>query len=1791
LSSERLKDYVRQSIEKIRTSLLDLSRRNRLLNFKASARSLTIVDELPNQVLKQLVHEGKSMTLVPMLEPDLLTELTPDPDDPELNHNPNDIEQSGINGIDLAEELPIETIDAIESHYDDNLQTKLFMPELETKLRRIRSDARSVIEETGRNQLYIAIGFLRWKEHDSEDAWNEAPLILIPIELQRTIVDTRSGCYQYNVKFTDDDIISNLCLKEKLERDFGLALPLIEPTNGSEDDELVAGEYLSLVSEAISDFKEWSVSLRIVVSFFSFAKLLMFIDLDEKEWGVSNSLTDHPIINSLLLGADSEADADSPLEKELDENEADSQYPLVLEADSSQLEAIATAATGNNLVVHGPPGTGKSQTITNLVAHYLFSGKSVVFMSDKLAALNVVQRNLEKVGLSDFCLELHSHKVNKNRVLSALRKRIDRIYRTPRDIDENIAYLKSHRELLGNYVRILHTVHKGTQKTLFEIIGRCEILQTRVARHPGLRVTNVEHVTAQSIEDGRSQLELIARFASRTIPPWSSAWKHFSASDLYVGDEEIVEEALSSARSNLHELEAGCKAVCDIVNVPWENTRWSLLDCERISKLEHLPSPELKQEELIHGLLSKFDLKFQKEIDKLREQIASRVEHLSTAHKVSLVFPQMKDEGFQTLSNSVRAMWDVGLEYLTIDEMRECQEVAVQLHKVYSRAMELLAQYDKSGIKRPQSLSAISSTKDILIQLRMRPNLIKTNHFMSIIGESSRERIDKAFALSEFIDIEANRLSTSFSLNDIPQKIELSQIRQNLRKHRKNRLRFVFREYRLARKQLLSFYKEDLKPTHPKLLDTLEDLDKYISAKSEFDHLGSGDDSLSQLLSFSDCTQLELKKAVSWWDGLVDLIGDYNSAEGVALIDDSAVSQLPEADIHSAIESEYQQYSELVIEKFPENHPLSDCVLDRDARIIDLLEKLSSVDRAIGILSNAYSTCGIGEDVVGSLSACDLLLWVDSVEAVSRIDEEIQRNHAYAERLGPYFVGADTDIESVQNAHDWCQRLHALELPEEIEKGLLGDSLVFRLDSIRECANGWSSILEATRASLSLPDQFGKMDWVSTIGADYDKTPLTDLNDGVFLLEAEVKDLPSIADYVRTRKRAVDLNLEEYVKLIEQGQVAPERAADQWELTVLSRLAQSLIARSPVLSNFTSEEHDITRKKFVDIDLTIQHQNTQKVAAMASQTRAPIGIGRGPVRDWTELSLIQRETIKSRRHIPIRQLMKRSGTAIKTLTPVLMMSPLSVAQFIEPRSGEYDVLIMDEASQIRPEEALGAIARAKQVVVVGDPKQLPPTSFFHAATDSDDGEEETTADDTDSILDLCIATNMRQRYLRWHYRSEHESLIAFSNSNWYDGKLVVFPATDQSNLDLGLIYKYVENGKYSDGKNELEARTVALAVFEHLRSCPDLSLGVGTFGIKQQQLIEDQIERLAKRDPMNRDLLDAVADPKSSLEPLFVKNLENIQGDERDVIIVSTTYGPDRETGKVYQRFGPINSKHGTRRLNVLFTRARKRMEIYSSMTPDDIQVGPGRSQGAIALSRFLTYAKTGILTDLGETTAREPDSEFELAVAHTIHSYGFETTLQLGVSGFFIDVAIKDPDRPGMYLLAVECDGATYHSSRFARDRDRLKDEVLKRRGWEVFRIWSTDWFKNRDSVTKRLLSRIDELRKSRLVTVASVDRVRPAEKKVEIEEVVAIPISDKALSERLRAYSQQYSGSNRIDSAHCLLSDEMLTALVKHRPTDTNSFRQKIPFSLRQKIDPDDLDILDDMIGIIERGNNHVG
>ncbi|WGU95125.1 DUF3320 domain-containing protein [Paenibacillus dendritiformis] len=711
------------------------------------------------------------------------------------------------------------------------------------------------------------------------------------------------------------------------------------------------------------------------------------------------------------------------------------------------------------------------------------------------------------------------------------------------------------------------------------------------------------------------------------------------------------------------------------------------------------------------------------------------------------------------------------------------------------------------------------------------------------------------------------------------------------------------------------------------------------------------------------------------------------------------------------------------------------------------------------------------EDVVPPLAVLDAILQAKRLKAV--IDGQAE----LAQALFPsWWHGTDSDWDRLGQAIPWIIAFH-----EDRVKGLLPEAALDLLPGGMEEA-GAARLEQAARETEACTAEADEAIERLSVRLGFD-APLRFGAEGSLSAqpfaalmalfaswtgrEAEAQDM---AAYNRLSSACRDIGLAEFVELASAWTEAPDRLADCYRWNRYEAILSRAYRERPALAQFDGALHEDAVRKFGQWDRYVTLVNRYRLADLHWRSLPRHEAG-------GQLGVLLREFEKKTRHLPVRQLFARAGRAIQAMKPVFMMGPLSVAAYLEPGAIEFDLVIFDEASQVKPVDALGAIIRAKQAVVVGDSKQLPPTRFFDTMEEPEADEDDGFVAEAESVLSLFVGQQAPQRMLRWHYRSRHESLIAVSNREFYGDRLVVFPSPDADKRGSGLIWRHVPESVYDRGRsrtNRKEAAAVAAAVLEHARRYPHLTLGVAAFSMAQMRAIADEVERRRQAHPDGEPFF--AAHPH---EPFFVKNLENVQGDERDVIFISIGYGRQAD-GSLAMDFGPLNREGGERRLNVLISRARLRCEVFTNLRAEDIDLSRTQARGVQALRTFLHYAETGGFdgrpaADVGPAPG---PALLEELVRDRLLAAGYAVDRQVGTAGSRIDLAVRalDAEAGSRYVLGIEFDGPSYARVRSARDRDRLRRQVLEGLGWRIHRVWSMEWFRHPEREWKRLLDAVQQ-------------------------------------------------------------------------------------------------------------------
>jgi len=1701
---------VRAGLEKLRSKLLDLSMSNRLLNFKHSDKSKThirIIDEIP-EVLFDKLEQHKNLQFVWIEEPEfeLADEQTTEFKEAFAKAKESDetyLQQKeklgsrvtrrqlakldralkdrvrvslGLTprsdrsvadrarefGIDPSFDLPPNAPTASRSRRESTVQTLFYRELMESKLAAIREGDKTLLEDAGINALYTAFGFAEWYESADSEIPVFAPLVFYPVEIQRTL---ENGLYKYVLAARDDDIEINQAFAELTKRTAGLELP-------AWDTEATLSDYLQKVQEILASQRRWRVRRWVTVGLFTFAKLAMYADLDPKRWTLGHPLESHPILSDLLVGTEAVSDVTLAPDYDIDSpNLASKNHVLITDADSSQHSAVIDVLEGKSLVIQGPPGTGKSQTITNIIAAAMQSGKKILFLAEKMAALQVVKDRLDHFGLGNFCLEVHSNKTRKTTVLKSLEERVN-FSTSPLDGNQLRQALDAHQQARDELIYYVTRMKENVGETGLTVhailgancirVGLAETLSSQLLKVRIERPLEMNSFTRQELTELSCDLE--SRAAG--INSWQGLSRHPWYGIQNVGLDVFQSDELLAALVLWKESIA---ALIQKVASVSSDTGWSLEPVlnatnQFIGKVAALPDI---REEVVESIVC--SVSTQTHLSLLIETV-DNVEAFNKIQGAIAQYSSASAKVFELGSAHFKHAYEKAAKLNLLDaNIADIEKISAekrQRAESLCKAEEAILPVAKAlGIDSPLRHDIEDILKAMsLLQLVPRRSLGYRDP--AVMSEENIRDLERSAQSSEALQRLKSKISEDFHLSLVPSLEAVKQAAHALQTSGVFRKMFG-RGCRGARR-----------------------LYRDLAVSSDSRRKRKPGQELTRLAAYmQQARENETNKDLQRYAGRFYRGSDTPWRELVSI----------------------SQWASKVRQTFPPQpngkNPLCNFLLEADSgRIDSILAFGKTTEYEFLVQETAKSS---------AWSASSLMAFVAEEKAAAQLCEELASqlsgvNWNSATKLkelgtvaGELKTGEDIllnlnsdKIEKLLGSRGalWVDKavplretatflseLAKLGLPQVFWQRLGQRSVRDLIASLRRHGEDLFPLVTAVIEHEKTICSLGAINGRRWIGADnMSSVNLRTLESRIgFALENKAALQPYL-DFLRVETRARTTPLAPILDCF-QDSPDPYRGLDKiFELVFYRSCAESLLKEDPKLAGHSGESHEKLRKRYQQLDRKVLELKRQQIAQTLLCFHVPAGTSRGKASDLTDLALIRRQIGLQRRHVSLRDLFKRAGDAIQALKPCFMMSPMSVAQFLDPAGLRFDLVVMDEASQIRPEDAIGAIARGTQIVVVGDPKQLPPTPFFEKVDrdeSSDEGSDEAEVEDLvgqESILDVTRGPYQPVRRLGWHYRSQHEGLIAFSNREFYENSLIVFPSPHGDDPEFGVRLEEVD-GRYADSLNPIEAEAVVAAAQSFMRQFPQRSLGIVAMNKPQQELIQKMMDDLFATDVEAESYRVRW---ENTLDRVFVKNLENVQGDERDVIFISTVYGKDA-AGNFYQRFGPLNGVYGHRRLNVLFTRAKQQVRLFTSMKAADIRIEENTRLGVKALKDYLAYAKSGYLESI-ELTGRQPDSEFEIWVMRMLTERGYEVVPQLGVAGYFIDLAIRHPDHRGTFILGIECDGATYHSARSVRDRDRLRQEVLVRLGWKIYRIWSTDWFRNPRNEFLKLVAAIESLRTS---------------------------------------------------------------------------------------------------------------
>ena len=1648
---------VAQRIEEWKRKIVDLSRRNRSLYFaRTRGSTLKLTEPSLPEIFERLVNSEKAW------------EFYMPPDAPEAaDKSESDNTRTALLGDPQGEGSEIREIEIPADRHADELLTDIEDgAKLRSMLRNLYRRSRTDFEERGVRILFLTFGTLEWKEIEQSEII-KSPILLVPVELKRESVND-----PFQLCPVDEEIVINPALAVKLGDDFKIELPSLP----DDWDSISLEKFLEGCRSEITKYG-WTIKEECWLGLFSFHKLVIYHDLKTH----AELLGAHSVVRCLCEEEKEPVTLEPPDPQELDKKTAPETSFLVADADSSQLVCIEAVKTGSNLVIQGPPGTGKSQTITNLISEFIARGKSVLFVSEKMAALEVVFQRLQNASLGHFCLQLHSHRANKREVIQELYKTHTEQLQPKKGLtDFEAKQLVERRKRLNDYVHSLHMIRSPLGCSAFDGLGWASQLEGVLYVPAG--TFDASRLTPEALDGAErlaNRLQLLWRVA---VAGQDFPWHGCALGTFTLSIKATLHDNLGECIASIAALQQGARSLAQLLglDVPARvNSAEWLLEASRL--LQRCPGVE--KQWVLGADLDEVTLEIERyqRLSKTHDENRSILDSLYTAGYLS-ISPDLCDrlrQSLEKLSSSVRrsllddttfianrtllAEWSqdfsTRVENWVKDGDSIQQSLGLQGNLNIKRLRQLMrmAQLCESEDRPDETWFEITKLRDV------------TQSLPSIRESFEKRNRDRRALFADYevgiLDLDTKDLIEKFSG---PYSSVLRIFRPAYYKSR-SQIRRLRKDGRLPASIVGDLRRlQDLKDLESQLVKEFPHYKELLGTcfrgfETDFGRVGRA------LINAQELIQLA---------GVQPLANQFvrqASTQGLATIDLRTVA----ARLKKSIEDwdrkllQVKQYlpldfwdgSGISIEErqLGDLKPWSSELADAMGEVRDLIDGVFSCIRS-----------------PGGFTCHRMIVDLERLGELRKIEAEIAAESGHLqERFGKRFSGVQTAWDQVLVAVQWTIRfrdhMEAREIPESLlnivvsgkEEAPQNETLANNLNRVQ------AAFLQLSR---SFSEGFPAIGGTPLLQADF------------LAIFARLREM---LDQIEALRDWVDFKaLEENFREQELGELFANlisKASSLRAAEVPNALRRSLLqawlnwvfAADPCLGTFRGENHERLILEFRELDKKHWEQGVHSVIRENNRYRPASSV----VIPGGEVQVLFKEANKQRRHLALRKLFGTIPNLLTQLKPCLLMSPISVSQFLDPEKTKFDLVIFDEASQLRSEDAICSVYRGKQLVVCGDNKQLPPTTFFEQgmsddlSDESDDPNAMEAFDVFDSVLDACAAV-MPQRQLKWHYRSEHESLIAFSNCMFYDYSLITFPSWLQEDEGFGVKFAHVPDGVYDRGgrrDNVREAEKVVGLVEEHLRRNPSQSLGVVTFNIAQADTIENHLEQFRRQNPE----LERYFAP-DRFEKFFVKNLESVQGDERDVLIFSVGYGKDK-FGRLTMNFGPINGTGGERRLNVAVTRARKKVIVVSSIRASDFDLGEINREGVRVLQRYLDFAERGqdaLALHIGEG---EFESPFEQSVAARIRGLGFGVIPQVGCSSFRVDLGVVDPSRPGRFVLGVECDGASYHSSATARDRDRIRQQILEKLGWRIHRIWSPDWVTRNETEVNRLKVAIETALKDR--------------------------------------------------------------------------------------------------------------
>jgi len=1609
-------------VNELRRRLIDIGRGNALIHFPPKPglrKAVRLIDDSINHV-----HSVLTECAVQIMPETTLPKVSDDAGQtvPLLK----DMSTSGLAGNArpfrrmakaFKSALPVDDVryDLLAaSRHPDRLQSDLPTEELESRLLGIARDHASSMAETGVGMTCAVLGTLEWSQAPQSAQNNISPLLLLPLSIEKTVQRSR---HVHTLRSDEGEMHTNAALREALRNDYGIELPHLH------EDELPAS-YLDRIEEIVSATPGWKVHRHATVALIKSMQMAIWRDLDVEKWD-AGIVTNHRLLPT-LLGVEAcenrtgffEGDHDVP---GLMDQSLGSVPPIIFDADTSQHSAIIDVMTGHDVAIEGPPGSGKSQTIANIIAASIEAGRNILFVAEKKTALDVVAARLRDRGFSDLILELHGTNANKAEVAKSLYKRVQAYAgeQPPTLIKTRTAMRTRTSELRAHLRATTSMLSSGAD--LHEEIWRSIDLSSRlgpqVARMAALMPEPPTNADIEEIGCILSE-HLEAHAAVAAICPEDDAWSFVP-----------VNTSLDTGLVKAHALSVA--ALLDTIDQEADGPHlhgWApnLLECRALLSRKQALGSVNSDAPLLATVL-----RDGKRIAEILDAASAVNESRSTMDAVDAALVGISREDMTTiLEISSRLGIRDGNQ---LDDRLPVMEAVLrqdaQVARLTSRVRSVFAGRALPSVGEvTTTTSALHRYVNVDEDVRAIRTLISTPAWQNDIQRFS-DTLDA-------LDAEAEKLMVHVD-GDEALRAVLSDLQADIDIVRgagffdKMKASYKTAATRLAR--LLVNPSADVEIAARRAADV-------ISLRQRYD------------ACVEDPALLRAVPRAFWDDGRPDF---------------------------KRLEAARKQLDVLT------------AAMRRTDVDMDALNGLSSVELSaldIDLRELVVSMEGASDDIVWEVHAERARTGIEQARRLqkilkrTRLDGDTSLVHSLLNMMDQHRDHSDAHnrITVTSPAPEVELRRAAIEagilqasgLPQEVIADVLActDAPARISGIVRAIEMRSNQIEEAVEAMGALSGLIGISIEQATGGNPERVSTWAGVSGRLSALDAGHDAYDARVRLALSSRAIGDARLEQIVDYLIKAGAKPDEAADAYVYRSARSIAHDGITAREEFTKRPRPHHqtlDQARTQVRQLDVELQVLDAENIVnTCIEMARRVEGIGKGPVGEWTERPLVDREITKQRKHVPIRELVRRAWGDLSALKPIWLMSPSTVAQFLPQVAGMFDVLVIDEASQMLPEYAIGAMLRSRQSVVVGDPNQMPPTTTFSRTAIGDNHEAAEAVEDVESILDMANRSFPKRRRLRWHYRSQHPSLIAFSNQRFYSDELVISPSAAPKAVDLGVHFHLVGNPAYHSGLNKPEADEVVSAVAALVRTHPQHTIAVVAMNAKQADYISEQIELLELDDDVYKE---HVALHAAESERTIVVSLENCQGHERDIVILSTLYGPEVAGGKVAQQFAGINSASGHRRLNVMATRAKRAVHVFSSMRAADIR-GSATNRGVDDLKAYLQYAEDGLLIESADGRM-EPESGFERVVGEALRDAGYGVTYQVGAKGFRIDIGVTCHPGDTSFIAGIECDGAIWHRGLSVRERDRIRQGVLEGLGWRIHRIWSTDWYHDQKGETRRMI------------------------------------------------------------------------------------------------------------------------